>query len=262
MNSAERTAIDILAAGEDARTAYALPVVRPGKCQVCGGRTWADDKGASACKSCRELPITAADLRTIEIPSRYKWARLEQPIRPPGWTNELPLIPEKARLRVLAWANGEHPGPKNALTIVCERENKSITGSGKTALASAAAHYVAARRGLSVTWIHASTLRADQEDAHAATNARRRLLRARLSVLDGLGKELGGSQSVKGWQPARMVEMAEYAGQMYDQDDGIRITTFDLAKLELSDVYGADLIRRFGSRDATGREENATIITL
>jgi len=256
--------IDILAAGEDARMTYALPAVRAGKCPVCKGRTYADDKVASACKSCRELPITAADLRTIEIPARYRWARLDIPIYPPdARTSDPPLIPEKARLRALGWAMGKLDGPKNALTIACEQNGGSVTGAGKSSLAAAVARYVAELRGLSVAWVHASELRGDQDDRDVPAAALRKLVRAPLSVLDGLGKELGGSQDVRGWQPARMATMMEYARLMYERDNGIRITTIDLAGKTLADAYGADFVRRFGRRDrATGREENATIITL
>lgn len=201
--------------------------------------------------------------RFTSIPSRYRWARLEQPIVPPGWDRPHPLISDRHRLRVLSWANGELDGPRRAITITAERNNESVTGAGKSSLAAAIARHVAERLGLSITWIHASDLRGDHDDPKVPRDALRRLLRADLSVLDGVGKELGGAQDVKGWQPARTPLLMEYAARMYENDRGIRITTLDLPGQALAGIYGADLVRRFGRRDKlTGREENATLITL
>lgn len=262
MNGIEQQMIDILNAGKDVRSAYALPAVRPGKCPECGGRTWGADKNG-VCRSCLENPITGDDLRLMDIPARYRWARLEQPIIPPGWLLESPLISEQHRARALEWADGHGDGPKNALTIAYERDGVSHTGKGKSSLAAAVARHIAIRRKLHVTWVHASELRADHDDPAVPREALRRLLRAPLSVLDGLGKELAGAHDVKGWQPARMSVMMDYAREMYERADGIRITTVDLPGKVLVDVYGADLVRRFGRKDkTTGRTENATIIML
>ena len=263
MNSAERTAVDILDAGDDVRLAYALPAVRPGKCSVCHGRMWGSDIARGTCTTCVENPISAADVRALEIPGKYRWARLEQPIIPPAWDKPHPLISDRHRLRALSWANGELDGPKNAITITAERNGESVTGAGKSSLAAAIARHVAERLGLSITWVLASDLRGDHDDPRVPRDALRRLLRADLSVLDGVGKELGGAQDVKGWQPARTPLLMEYAARMYENDRGIRITTLDLPGQALAGIYGADLVRRFGRRDKlTGREENATLITL
>ena len=246
---------------DDALTALAPPLVLPGKCSKCGGRMWGPDIARGTCTICVELPMD--DIRTLAIPTRYRWARLEQPIVPPGWTLERPLIPEQLRRKALSWAIGEHDGPKTALTISCSPTDGSHTGVGKSSLAAAVARHIAEQRKLSITWVHASDLRGDHDDPQVPRDALRRLLRAPLSVLDGLGKELGGAHDVRGWQPARMPVIMEYAARMYENDGGIRITTLDLPGKTLGEVYGLDLVRRFGRiNPQSKREENATIIML
>lgn len=255
--NAGKQLLEMLATGNDPRAAYALPAIRPDRCPKCNGRTWGSDRG-SVCRSCRENPTP--NLRILEVPAKYRWAKLEAPITPPDWTLERPLIPEQIRTKALLWANGNYDGPKNALTIAAAGTESNPTGIGKSSLAAAVAMHISERRKLTITWVHASELRADVDGAREAM---RRLLNAPLSVLDGLGKELAGAHDVPGWQPGRMSVMMDYATQFYQHERGIRITTIDLPGKTLVEVYKADFVRRFGRiNHATNREENATIIRL
>ncbi len=197
------------------------------------------------------------------IPKKYRWARLDRPIVPPDWGRRVPLVSEAHRERAALWANGLGNGPKLNLLIACEHDGKSQTGTGKTSLAAAVARFVSERTGLPITWVHAADLRGDREDKGAAVAAWQRLLSAPLSVLDGLGKELGGAQDVRGWQPARIAPIIDYSIKMYERAEGIRIVTRDLPERTMIETHGADFVRRFGWIDpATNREENATIIML
>ncbi len=201
--------------------------------------------------------------RFLAIPKKYRWARLDRPLVPPDWGRRVPLVSEAHRERAALWAQGLGDGPKPQLLIACERGGVSQTGTGKTSLAAAVARAVSVRTGLPITWVHASELRGDQEDKGAAVAAWKRLLNAPLSVLDGLGKETGGAQDVRGWLPARIAPIIDYSIKMYERADGIRIVTRDLPERTMTETHGADFVRRFGwISPATNREENATLITL
>ena len=247
---------------------------QPGACSACGDRLFGNHRERGRCEACANPPAPAWSLA---IPERYRWAQLDAPLIPPGETRM--VVPEAARLRALAWARGEGEGPKNAITIGCVRWAKdeagnqvmgaggkpqlvSPTGSGKTTLAAAIARYCAEHRRLPLTWVHAGEMRGDYDPPETPKERMRALLRAPLSVLDGLGKELAGAENVPGWLPARMTIMQDYAAKMYDRNNGIRIVTLDLPREALAGAYGADLVRRFGKEHKGRADENATILML
>jgi hypothetical protein len=152
--------LELAAAPTDDRFAYAIPAIRTGNCELCGTRILGDDAKIGRCPA----HVNGIDpaLKFAAIPARYRWARLEQPIVPPGWTLRVPLIPEHHRRKALAWAMGEHDGPRDALRVSCVQDEGSVTGAGKTSLVAAVALFMSERTGHPITWVHASELRTRQ----------------------------------------------------------------------------------------------------
>jgi hypothetical protein len=161
------------------------------------------------------------------------------------------------------WAEGKVSSNKTRLSIISERTGKSETGTGKTSLAAAVARHVVESRRLPIMWVHASELRGDQSDKGAVERLVGRMLDAPLLVLDGVGAELGGATTSKGWQEARIAPIREWAAKQYDRNSGIVIHTRDLSTAQLVASHGADFVRRIGwTNPDTGKDENATIVTL
>lgn len=253
---------DILGTGLDSRMAYALPAVRTGRCSFpgCGSRILGKEVELGTCVDHRNGPNVIRTW-TSAIPEKYQWARLDQPIRPPDWARDAPLIPETARARAAAWCDGKFSRTRSRLAILSERDGKSETGTGKTSLAAAVARRLSSARRLPILWVHASELRGDQADKGAVERLVDRMIGAPLLVLDGIGAELGGATTSKGWQEARVAPIRDWATRMYE-GNGIVISTRDLSTTQLVASHGADFVRRIGTIDERGREENATIIML
>lgn len=252
--------IDILGTGLDARTSIALPAVRTGRCKVCSSRILGKAVELGTCELHRNGPAPIQTY-TSAIPERYRWASLDRPIRPPDWTRDAPLIPESARVRAIDWCAGKFPRTQNRLAIISEHEGKSETGTGKSSLAAAVGRRISMERRLPIMWVHASELRGDHADKSEVERLVDRMVAAPLLVLDGIGAELGGATSSKGWQEARIAPMREWAARMYEGSK-IVISTRDLSTAQLVASHGADFVRRIGTRAEQGRDENATIIAL
>jgi hypothetical protein len=251
---------DILGTGLDARMAYALPAVRTGRCEFCKSRILGADVAIGTCELHRNGPAPIQTWASA-IPDKYQWARLEQPIRPPDWARDVPLIHEAARRKVIDWCDGKFTRTRNRLAILSERADKSETGTGKTSLVAAAARRLSSTRRLPIMWVHASELRGDQSDKGAVERLVDRMIAAPLLVIDGIGAELGGATTSKGWQEARVAQIRDWATRMYE-GSGIVLSTRDLSTVQLVASHGADFVRRIGTIDERGREENATIIML
>lgn len=200
-------------------------------------------RGLALCDGC--LSQSAREERrraaTRAIPERYRWADLERPLVPPG--GEAVVVSEEARTCAAIWLRGQ----KRTLTLAAKAGvSKSTSGAGKSSLAAAVAR-AAIDAGEAPVWVHAIEL-SPMRDRPRAEAAYHRIVRARLAVIDGLGKELGTAGEGRGeGVAAQRIELTVALIQELHAigAEGPRVVwTVDLSGAEISSVYGGDALRR------------------
>lgn len=237
------------AARETALRIESAPVeVRP-KCPKCKGRLSSDESAIGVCLFCAS-PGSVTDPYG-SIPAKFRWARLDAPLIPPGSSVEIGS--RALRDTAFEWI-------RSATQVLMVHGSKledgtAPTGVGKTSFAAAVAR-ACVDAGWRVLWVRAAELGPVYEDRH------RKILDSVVGtgravvVVDGLGKELAGAKLDSGIITQRLPAMQELIALTYELTKTRFIFTSDVTGKMLKDAYGADAVRRIV------KAPNATAIEL
>jgi hypothetical protein len=185
------------------------------------------------------------------IPEKFRWARLEAPLVPPGTSRA--IVSDVARAAAAEWLESG----RQVLMIAGQplRDGACPTGVGKSSLAGAVAAG-AIGRGVRVVWVRAAELGPMYPDMHREILDGIARLRAGLVIVDGLGKEFALAKQDSGVITQRIPAMQELIALVYERPSTRFALTSDITGKMLHDVYGGDAVRRIA------KAPNATLILL
>jgi hypothetical protein len=225
---------------------------------TCGARlVLSHERERGTCDGCASGGLRAERARELleRIPAPFRWADLDRPLVPPAAA--APVVLEEGRLAARAWLTSGIP----LLTIVAEVQEHgrwvAQTGAGKTTLAAAVARALIGT-GEAVEWVACRDLDPTHPNQERARVALRKAETGRAVVLDGLGKELGGSSDAAGPGVAaqRKAWMMRLIHDIHEDTKRRIICTVELTSGPLQDAYGSDFFRRIA------RSPRATVIRL
>lgn len=237
------------AIGADLRSHDApLPPARP-NCSKCGSRLAGDERSSGVCILCASPGIVTNPAGCI--PSRFRWARLDAPLVPPGASS--PIAPDNARAAAFEWLGS---GVQVLMVVGKELEDKTApTGVGKTSFAAAVA-LAAAGAGWRIIWVRAAELGPMYPDRHRSILDSIAGAGRVVVVVDGIGKELAGAKIDSGVITQRIPAMQELIALTYELPKTRFVMTSDITGRMLHDAYGGDAVRRIA------KKPNATLIEL
>lgn len=219
-------------------------------CRRCPGlkpsRLFGDERQTGICRACARGTTELRASRRNAIPTDYRWAQLDVPLVPPGWS--APCLPEVSRAAATQWFSSD----RKLLTV------GGKSGSGKTVLLAAVAN-AWIDQGKDVLWVHASDLQGDRPDKAQVEEVERKISRAAHVCVDGIGKELALAGVESGWVAGRagpMQRVFETINSRKLVPNARFAIAVELSTRDIERFYGVDVSRRIAD------DRNATVIAL